>query len=283
MNPCYRLIGQALQGKFSRCFNSNIDPQAGEAPVIRVRGMGSISASVTPLVVVDGFPIPDGLSSVSMGDVESIEVLKDAASAAMYGSRAAGGVILVTTKSGNIKKAKYQFKMYTGTRTALKLPDMMSTEEYTQLLYNEAALRMQDPSVDGTANTMKFNLITTSEQAAYLIQKYYDDQPTNWLNEGLRNNGSSQNYQLSASGGDKNMKYYISGNYTSEDGIMRNSNYDKYNIRAKMDINLSKNVTIGVNIAPTYSRQEKPVNDLTDYTRFPSWLMVRHNAATAAT
>lgn len=275
-------IGQALQGKLAGVSIQNIDPQAGEAPVIRVRGMGSISASVTPLVVVDGFPIPDGLSSVSMGDVESIEVLKDAASAAMYGSRAAGGVILVTTKSGNIKKAKYQFKMYTGTRTALKLPDMMSTEEYTQLLYNEAALRMQDPSVDGTANTMKFNLITTSEQAAYLIQKYYDDQPTNWLNEGLRNNGSSQNYQLSASGGDKNMKYYISGNYTSEDGIMRNSNYDKYNIRAKMDINLSKNVTIGVNIAPTYSRQEKPVNDLTDYTRFPSWLMVRHNAATAA-
>ncbi|MGB4575364.1 MAG: TonB-dependent receptor [Paludibacter sp.] len=275
-------IGQALQGKLAGVSIQNIDPQAGEAPVIRVRGMGSISASVTPLVVVDGFPIPDGLSSVSMGDVESIEVLKDAASAAMYGSRAAGGVILVTTKSGNIKKAKYQFKMYTGTRTALKLPDMMSTEEYTQLLYNEAALRMQDPSVDGTANTMKFNLITTSEQAAYLIQKYYDDQPTNWLNEGLRNNGSSQNYQLSASGGDKNMKYYISGNYTSEDGIMRNSNYDKYNIRAKMDISLSKNVKVGINVAPTYSRQEKPVNDLTDYTRFPSWLMVRHNAATAA-
>jgi len=99
-------IGQALQGKLAGVSIQNIDPQAGEAPVIRVRGMGSISASVTPLVVVDGFPIPDGLSSVSMGDVESIEVLKDAASAAMYGSRAAGGVILVTTKSGNIKKSK---------------------------------------------------------------------------------------------------------------------------------------------------------------------------------
>ena len=275
-------IGQALQGKLAGVNIQNIDPQAGEAPIIRVRGMGSISASVSPLVVVDGFPIPDGLSSVSMGDVESIEVLKDAASAAMYGSRAAGGVILVTTKSGNIKKPKYQFKMYTGIRSALKLPDMMNTDQYTQLLYNEAALRMQDPSIDGTANTMKYNLITTSEQASYLIQKYYDDQPTNWLNEGLRTNGSSQNYQLSASGGDKNIKYYISGNYTSEDGIMKNSNYDKYNMRAKLDINLSKNITIGINVAPTYSRQEKPVNDLTDYTRFPSWLMVRHNAATAA-
>ena len=275
-------IGLALQGKLAGVSIQNIDPQAGEAPVIRVRGMGSISAAVTPLVVVDGFPIPDGLSSVSMGDVESIEVLKDAASASMYGSRAAGGVILITTKSGNIKKPKYQFKMYSGVRTALKLPDMMNTEQYTQLLYNEAALRMKDPSVDGTANTMKYNLITTGEQACYLIQKYYDDQPTNWLDEGLRNNGSSQNYQLSASGGDKNLKYYISGNYSSEDGIMKNSNYDKYNLRAKVDISLSKNVTIGINLAPSYSRQEKPVNDLTDYTRFPSWLQVRHNAATAA-
>jgi TonB-linked SusC/RagA family outer membrane protein len=275
-------IGQALQGKLAGVQIQNVDPEAGEAPIIRVRGMGSISAAISPLIVVDGFPIPDGLSSVSNGDVESVEVLKDAASAAMYGSRAAGGVILVTTKSGNITKPKYNFKMYSGIRTALKLPDMMSTDQYTQLLYNEASLRMKDPAVDGTAATMKFNLITTGEQAAYLIQKYYDDQPTNWLDEGLRQNGSSQNYQLSAAGGDKNIKYFLSGNYSSEDAIMRNSNYDKYTLRAKMDINLSKNVTIGINIAPTYSRQEKPVNDLTDYTRYPSWLPVRHNAATAA-
>jgi len=275
-------ISQALQGKLAGVQIQNVDPEAGESPVIRVRGMGSISASISPLIVVDGFPIPDGLNSLSMGDVESIEVLKDAASAAMYGSRAAGGVILVTTKSGNVTKPKYQFKMYSGIRTALKLPEMMSTDQYTQLLYNEAALRMKDPSVDGTAATMKYNLITTSEQAAYLIGKYYSDQPTNWLDEGLRQNGSNQNYQLSASGGDKNIKYYISGNYTSEDGIMKNNSYDKYNLRAKVDIKLSKAVSIGVNITPSYSRQEKPVNDLTDYTRYPSWMPVRHNVATAA-
>ena len=275
-------ISQALQGKLAGVQIQNVDPQAGESPLIRVRGMGSISASISPLVVVDGFPIPDGLNSLSMGDVESIEVLKDAASAAMYGSRAAGGVILVTTKSGNVTKPKYQFKMYSGIRTALKLPEMMSTDQYTKLLYNEAALRMKDPAVDGTAATMKYNLITTSEQAAYLIGKYYSDEPTNWLDEGLRQNGSSQNYQLSASGGDKNIKYFISGNYTSEDGIMKNSNFDKYNLRAKVDLKLSKAVSMGINITPSYSRQEKPVNDLTDYTRYPSWMPVHHNYATAA-
>ncbi|MBV5342552.1 TonB-dependent receptor plug domain-containing protein, partial [bacterium] len=87
----------------------NTNPEAGESALIRVRGMGSISANVTPLIVIDGVPTPDGLSAVSMGDVESIEVLKDASSSALYGSRAAGGVILITTKSGNVKKPKYNF------------------------------------------------------------------------------------------------------------------------------------------------------------------------------
>ena len=150
-------VDQALQGKLAGVNVQQNDPLAGEAPVIRVRGMGSISAAVTPLVVVDGVPIPDGLASVSMGDVESIEVLKDAASASMYGSRAAGGVILVTTKSGNIAKPKYNFKMYSGVRTALKIPDLMNQSEYVQMFYDEASLRMKDPLVDGTTATMKFN------------------------------------------------------------------------------------------------------------------------------
>ena len=143
-------IGQALQGKLAGVTINQFDPEAGEAPTIRVRGLGSISADSGPLVVVDGFPIPDGLASVSMGDVESIEVLKDAASASLYGSRAAGGVILVTTKSGNVAKPKYNFKMYTGVRSIMKLNKMLTNNEYVQLLYDEAALRMQDPAVDGT-------------------------------------------------------------------------------------------------------------------------------------
>ena len=275
-------VDQALQGKLAGVSVQQNDPLAGEAPVIRVRGMGSISAAVTPLVVVDGVPIPDGLASVSMGDVESIEVLKDAASAAMYGSRAAGGVILVTTKTGNIAKPKYNFKMYSGIRTALKIPDLMNQSDYVQMFYNEAALRMKDPYVDGTATTMKFNLLPDADKAAWLVEKYFIDQPTNWMNQALRENGSNQSYQLSASGGDKNVKYFLSGNYQSEDGIMRLSSYNKYSLRAKIDVNLSKAVTIGVSLSPTYSQQIKPAVNLTNFMRYPSWLPVRHNAATAA-
>lgn len=276
-------VDQALQGKLAGVQINNNNPEAGEKPQIRVRGMGSISASADPLVVVDGFPVPDGLSMVSMGDVESIEVLKDAASAALYGSRAAGGVILITTKSGNIKKPKYSFKMYKGIKTALKLPEMLSTEDYTALLQNEAAQRRLDPAINGIASeTMAFNRITDNERSAYLVLKNLLDSPTDWLNEGLRPFGAMENYQLSASGGDKNMKYFVSGNYTGEEGIMKNSTYDKYTFRAKMDIKLSKSIAIGVNLSPTFSHQERPAVDLTDYMRFPSWLPIRHNAATAA-
>jgi TonB-linked SusC/RagA family outer membrane protein len=275
-------VTQALQGKLAGVTVQQLDPMAGEAAVIRVRGMGSISAASSPLVVVDGFPIPDGLSSVSMGNVESIEVLKDAASAAMYGSRASGGVILVTTKSGTTAKPKYNFKMYTGPRTALKLPSILNNDQYVQLQYDEAAMRMQDPSVDGTTATMKFNLSADADKAAWLLTKYYLDQPTDWVKEVMREQGSIQNYQLSASGGNKDIKYFISGNYNREDGIAKYSSYNKYNFLAKVDINLSKNVTVGFNLSPTYSIQTKPAVGLSEVSRSSSWLPVRHNAATAA-
>lgn len=276
-------VDQALQGKLAGVQIMNVDQEAGGAPQVRVRGMGSISAASEPLVVVDGFPIPEGMSMVSMGDVESIEVLKDAASASMYGSRAAGGVILITTKSGDVKKPKYAFKMYKGIKTSLQLPEIMTTDEYLGLLYSEADLRKQDPSINGiSSETMAFNRATDHERATYLLQKYFIDQPTDWQQEALRNHGTVDYYMLSASGGDKGMKYYISGNYTGEDGVMKNSSYNKYSMKAKVDVNLSKYVKLGVNLSPTFSRQERPGTDLTDYMRFPSWLPIRHNAATAA-
>ncbi|HET9571872.1 MAG TPA: TonB-dependent receptor [Bacteroidales bacterium] len=276
-------VDQALQGKMAGVQILNHNPEAGAAPKIRVRGMGSISASSDPLIVIDGFPVPDGLSMVSMGDVESIEVLKDASSAALYGSRAAGGVILITTKTGNIKRPKFAFKMYSGARTALKVPDILSTDEYVKLLYDEAGQRMLDPDVNGiSSETMAFNKITENEKSTYLILHQFVDQPTDWLKEGLRKNGSIQSYQLSASGGTKNLKYFISGNLNNEDGIMKNSTYTKYSFRSKLDVKLSDAVTIGINMSPTYSKTERPAVDLTDYMRFPSWMPIRHNVATAA-
>lgn len=197
-------VDRALQGKLAGLQILNLNPEAGTAPTIRVRGMGSISAGNDPLIVVDGYPVPDGLSMVSMGDVESIEVLKDAASSALYGSRAAGGVILITTKSGSETRTKYNFKMYSGISNPLKLPDMMSTEDYVELLFSEAELRKLDPAVDGiSSSTMEFNDVTNGNMAAYLISKYVVDEPTDWMDEAMRNYGSMSSYQLSAWEGTK--------------------------------------------------------------------------------
>ncbi len=274
---------KALQGKLAGVQVLNLNSEAGEAPVIRVRGMGSISANNSPLVVLDGYPVPDGLSMVNMGDVESIEVLKDAASSALYGSRAAGGVILITTKRGSETKTKYNFKMYAGVNNALKLPDMLSTEEYVELLYHEASLREQDPSVDGIEdNTLEFNRVTNPEKTAYLISKHVLDQPTDWVDEGMRDRGLISNYQLSASGGDQKKRFYISGNYNSEDGIMEKSTYDKFSIKTNLDLKLSDAITLGINFNPNYSKQERPRVNLTDYMRFQSWVPIKHNEATAA-
>lgn len=262
-NQAVSRLDQALQGKIAGVSINNVSSEAGAAPQVRVRGMGSISASNEPLVVVDGYPMSDGLSFIDMNDVESIEVLKDASSAAIYGSRGANGVILITTKSGDIQKAKYSVKVYTGFKQAYKLHDLMDSHDYVRMLYNEEALGGASP--------------TSSEKAWLSI-----DNHTDWQREALRNVANITNAQFSVSGGKKEAKYYISGSYTGDDGIMIHSRYDKVNVRAKVNATLSKNVELGINISPSYTRRESPGTNFIDFYRTYSWLPVRHTEATAA-
>ncbi len=124
-------LDKALIGKMAGVTVQNLSSEVGTTPRVRVRGLSSISANADPLVVVDGHPVPDGLSLVNPYDVESVEVLKDAASAAIYGSRGANGVIIITTKSGKTNKPKYTVKSYYGVKSPYKLHPIMSTTEYT--------------------------------------------------------------------------------------------------------------------------------------------------------
>ncbi|WP_315817871.1 TonB-dependent receptor plug domain-containing protein [Paraflavitalea speifideaquila] len=125
-------LDKALIGKMAGVTVQNLSSEVGTTPRVRVRGLSSISANADPLVVVDGHPVPDGLAMVNPYDVESVEVLKDAASAAIYGSRGANGVIIITTKSGKTNKPKYTVKSYYGVKSAYKLHPIMSTSEYTE-------------------------------------------------------------------------------------------------------------------------------------------------------
>jgi TonB-linked SusC/RagA family outer membrane protein len=270
-------VEQALQGKIAGVSVQNTTSEVGFAPQIRVRGMGSISASSAPLIVVDGIPVPDGLNSVNAADIASIEVLKDAASAAIYGSRAANGVIMVTTKSGQPAAPKYTVTASTGFKGLLRTYDIMTSREYTELLYAEAALRVQDPL--WTGNT---NLITDNERVQYIVATQMYGEDYDWQKAALRDVATIQNYLLSVSGGTKELRYYVSGNYIADQGIMQHSSYDKLTFRAKLDATLSKYVKIGANIAPSYSVRERPGSNFTDFTRWIPGAQPWHNEVTAA-
>jgi TonB-linked SusC/RagA family outer membrane protein len=270
-------LDKTLIGKIAGVTVQNTSSEVASNPRIRVRGLSSISASADPLVVVDGHPVPDGLSMVNAFDVESVEVLKDAASSAIYGSRGANGVIIITTKSGKTNKPKYAVKAYYGQKAPYKLHPIMSTSEYTQKMYDEAAMREKDPTVT-VANQ---NLTTPQEKARYLVERVLrNGDGTNWQEEALQN-ASIYNVQMGVSGG-KELRYYVSGNYQSDEGIMGHSGLDRMNFKTKIDGSLGSKVKFGVNFNPSYSRSESPAVNFTDYYRFYSGLPVHHTAATAA-
>ena len=254
-------VTTALQGSMSGLSVANETSEVGVAPSIRVRGTGSISADSEPLVIIDGFPVSGGLSSINAADVKSIEILKDAASAAIYGSRAANGVIMVTTKSGTPDKPKYSFKFYQGYKYAYQLHDMMNSQEWLDLLTDEAA--KGGPAVPAAARG-----------AAYLESQMGT---TNWQKEGLREMAGITNVQMSLSGGRKETKYFVSAAYTKDQGVMLENSLDKLNFRTKLDARLSNIVNAGVNMSGTYTKSERPKNNFIDFYRTPSFLPVYHN------
>lgn len=209
----------------------------GEAPTIRIRGIGSLGTGSTPLYVVDGYPLQDAnqFNLINPSDIESIDVLKDAASAAIYGSRAANGVIIVTTKRGKAGKTSFTFSAYTGIQQVAKRVDVLNRDEYVE--------------------NAKF--VSRIRKAPY--PAVFDTNPgslpdTDWQDAIFRN-GKISEYQLSAQGGSDKIRYAISGAYFTQDGTVRGSSYDRYNLRFNVDANLSPKLKIGLSMAPSYSEQ----------------------------
>lgn len=257
-------LDQALQGKIAGVRVQNLSSEAGDDPKVQVRGISSVSAGAQPLVVVDGHPLYEGLSFVNMADVQSVEVLKDAASAAIYGSRGANGVIIVTTKSGKANKTKYGVKFSTGFKEAYELYPMMTTTEYTNLLFYEASLRLKDPSI-----TTQPAILNNNERAAYVFENQIRGAATNWQREAIRN-ANVKNLQMNVSGGNSGVKYYISGGYQNDQGMMYSSEYERFTVKAKVDAQLSKKVKLTFNFNPSYIKRERPSTSFTDFFRLQS-------------
>ncbi|MDE6827148.1 MAG: SusC/RagA family TonB-linked outer membrane protein, partial [Alistipes sp.] len=263
-------ITTALQGQISGLNINNVTSEVGVSPSIRVRGTGSISADSAPLVIIDGYPVPDGLSDLNPSDVKSIEVLKDAASAAIYGSRAANGVIMVTTKSGQADKAKYAIKVSQGLKWAYQLHDLMTSNEHLGLLQWQESMGASGSNFVPAANY----------RAASWIERNIGS--TDWQREALRDLAGITNVQFSLTGGKKAFRYYASGAYTKDQGIMLQNEVQKANFRTKMDVDLSPAVKFGVNLSGTYQQASRPKNNFIDFYRTPSFMPVRHNAWTTA-
>ncbi len=187
---------------------------AGAAPSesIMIRGRNSIKASNAPLVVIDG--VAGSLNDVNPNDVQSVEVLKDASAAAIYGSRGSNGVILVTTKSGKSGETKLKYNGFYAMQRFANLPDVMTGEEFYKFKLEREPTSM-----------------TPSEQAVYDSGVFAD-----WLGLSLRE-GMSTSHNLSFSGGFKNTKYYISGDLLNIKGLAVNDNYKKVTTSVMLIIN----------------------------------------------
>lgn len=195
----------AIQGKAAGVTVMQPSGEPGAGMVVRVRGNTSITASNDPLYVVDGVPMSE-INFLSPNDIESMQILKDASSSAIYGSRASNGVVLITTKSGSKGETKVSFAAYTGVTQVIKQIQSLNTAQYKTLMDEIHAITLPEGLTD----------------------------QTDWFKETFRT-GVSENYQLSLSSGTDKLRYFVSAGYTNEKGIIPVAYYKRYNFRTNIE------------------------------------------------
>lgn len=214
----------ALQGRVAGVSVTNNSGAPGGEVKIRIRGANSVNASNDPLYVVDGVALSStGLSDVNINDIESMEVLKDASATAVYGSRGANGVVIITTKNGTSGTPKIEYNGFMSFNKPMKKYDLMDGVTYAKTANLTAG-------VDVFADPNAFAGKTTDWQSLIFA------------------NSVTQNHQLSVSGGTENAKYYVSGFYLNQEGLLANSNQKRFGIRSNLDLKLTKRLSLGVNV-----------------------------------
>jgi TonB-linked SusC/RagA family outer membrane protein len=284
-------VDQALVGQMAGVVVKQTSGVPGRPFSIQVRGAGSISAGSEPLYVIDGFPLEtvgassngrfgsgNPLDNINPNDIEKIEVLKDAAAAAIYGSRAANGVVLITTKRGRSGKPQIMVNSYVGGSRAAKKLDLLSGEEWaeraTEIINNNwvksapgrtadqsTATRRQIYNAALPATTPKLGpndvVPTLFLDERWALPGHPGLQYVDWQDELFRT-GITQNYQVSASGATDNVNYFVSGNYNDQQGFALGLDYKRYSIRANVEVKASEKLKFGINISPTYSVSTDP-------------------------
>lgn len=227
-------LDQVLQGRAAGVQVTNAAGSPGGSVRIRIRGANSINGDNGPLYVVDGF-VGAEFFSINPDDIESIQVLKDASATAIYGSRGANGVIIVTTKKGNKGGMKVNFTTRLSSATVIKKMDLLNAHDFAETANAHAA---------AVGTTLPF----TEEQ----VEGFRTHPGTNWQDE-IFKRAPSQEYLLSLAGGNEKTGYFISGNYLDQDGVINNSSYKRYTVRSNINSNLSNRVSAFLNITGSYS------------------------------
>ena len=244
-------IEQAMQGRAAGVLISSVSGQPGAGLNVQIRGATSITASSKPLYVVDGIPMTqdnnsrlftggyefNSLADLNPNDIESIEILKDASAAAIYGSRGANGVVLITTKRGKEGKAKINLDVYTGFQAPTNVIEMMNSREFIEMMDEAAENDGFGPGYFST-NGPGFNRIGDPNDPDLI--------DTDWYGEILRDDAPITSYTLSAAGGTNKAQYYLSANYFDQEGFQRGTAFERLSFRANLDFQASEKLKVGV-------------------------------------
>ena len=258
---------QAMQAKVPGLDIQQSNGQAGAALNITLRGNRSITAANSPLILVDGVEYGSTLD-LNPSDIESMEVLKDASSTAIYGTKGANGVIIITTKRGKSGKTKVNVNAYVSSNQATYVPQVMfGMTEVTRRINAERYKRDQKLVSAGTGTWGNSQVTVTdvlSSSAANSLPYsemdiYNDGSYTNWADLILQN-GLSQNYEISTSGGNEKTNFNISLGTMFEQGLLRNDELDRYNVKVNVDHKASKIVKVGTSLLYTYKNHDKRTN-----------------------
>ena len=245
----------------------------GNAPSIKVRGLGSISAGNGPLVVIDGQPVNSGgltnaggLNQLNPNDIEKIDILKDASATAIYGSRGANGVVVVTTKRGKSGQSRISVDYYTGIQEVSKTIDLLNAQQFADYAKESANTAYID-RVAGASIATPNSQRPAGQRYRYPRGEagYNLDDPASLTNYDYQDlifrRAPISSYQVSAAGGSEKVQFFVSGNYITQQGIIKGSDLNRYTVRSNIDAQLTSKLKVGLSFSPSYSLENRVNSD----------------------
>jgi TonB-linked SusC/RagA family outer membrane protein len=265
-------LEQNLQGKSAGVFIESVNGKPGAQMRVRIRGSASITASNQPLYVIDGIPVTTASQNVSgaplnpladlnFNDIESVEILKDASAAAIYGSRAANGVILITTKQGKKGKTKIEAGYQFGFSNPTGRREFLNAEEYVEL-FTEAAVNLDE--IEGnTPDGFNWKDWVEARFDRYAGPSDWRAQQTDtdWQDEAFRDNALSRQANLNFSGGDEKTRFYVGLGWSDQEGILVGNGFNRLSGRLNLDHNVNEKLTVGLNMSLSRTFTDQVSND----------------------